>query len=423
MTQRAVAIVCIVLAAGCGCAQREPFRVSLSVGEATEVLLRLGYVYSDGSGEARSLEDLQRLLIRHGSTEMWARINTRRAHRKNSIRSLAKALDRARIAAKLGIRFNPELGLFGEYGDVRGQMPPDFSEYPEIKLPGPWLTLTVEQMEAAVRTYARIAAKEILATGAEVGIWDIGNEINFGIAGIAPAPAPGFAPAGKKDWYEPPDGINPEIGRKSVYDLVRMPDPQRIAWCRLNVWPYVARILKAAARGIREVAPDARFSTHLAFGTGPEFAVAFYRAMAAAGVELDELGTSFFPSSKPGRLKALKDMVGRLTREFGKPVFIAEYAYNAGRMTGSFSKWNHACPGYPFSEAGQAALLRDLTSWGLAHGLSGIRPYGADFVVPGWRPLALFAVRDGTQRAVARKSIDSIRRGLARPGLAAPTAR
>ena len=83
--------------------------------------------------------------------------------------------------------------------------------------------------------------------------------------------------------------------------------------------------------------------------------------------------------------------------------------------TGVASRWKHTVPGYPMTETGQADLLRDLTRWAAASGVSGIRAYGADMVIEGWRPLALFRVEPGSTAAVARPALDSIRQGLARP--------
>ena len=83
----------LLLAALIGCAgcvdvgDQRGFRVSLSVGEATEVLLKAGFTYTDGRDTATTMEQLQRMLKRHGATEVWARINTRRARRPNGFRN------------------------------------------------------------------------------------------------------------------------------------------------------------------------------------------------------------------------------------------------------------------------------------------------------------------------------------------------
>jgi hypothetical protein len=41
--------------------------------------------------------------------------------------------------------------------------PPDFSDYPSIRLPGPRTSLTLAQMESALRQYGALAARPLLA--------------------------------------------------------------------------------------------------------------------------------------------------------------------------------------------------------------------------------------------------------------------
>src|SRR5215471_16708497 len=65
------------------------------------------------------------------------------------------------------------------------------------------------------------------------------------------------------NWYKAPDAVDPEIGKKSVIDLVKMPEPERIVWLQAHIWPYLAKSFAAVAAGIRSVDPNARFSTHL----------------------------------------------------------------------------------------------------------------------------------------------------------------
>jgi hypothetical protein len=101
-------------------------------------------------------------------------------------------------------------------------------------------------------------------------------------------------------------------------------------------------------------------------------------------------------------------------KEFNKPVFIAEFGYPAAPITvGFFSSWNNEIPNYPISNEGQASLLRDLASWGVASGVSGIRPWAPDLPVPGWEPFALFSL-SGTV-AEARPAVGAILEGSKNP--------
>jgi len=311
------------------------------------------------------------------------------------------------------VPFNPELGLFRIYGDIRCQPSPDFRDYPTVHMPDPWTSLTVEQMERALREYGTAAARQITATGAKVRIWDLGNEIEFGVAGVAVRPMAGSCEDTEgKNWYRAPDAVDAAIGKMTFLELMRMPESARIAWLERHLWPHEARLLAAVAAGIRTVDAKARFSTHVSgvSSTLPALAGAFFRAMKKGGFAVDELGASYYPTSSAvpkDRLRAFQEMVQALAREFGKPVFVAEFGYPAARMSGVFS-WNEAVAGYPQTVEGQAAFVRDLVVWGKREKLlSGIRPWAPDLAMPGWAPMAWFERHGGV--ATARAAIDALR--------------
>ncbi len=364
-------------------------RVSLSVSPFTEMVLAAGSTFRDGKITAATVEDVQRLFVSCGANEVYARIATTRKYRTGfGDHSMERGLERARMAASLHLPFNPELGLFNIYGDIRCQPAPDFSDYPAIKLPGPWASLTLEQMTEALRAYGAAAAREILATGVQVRIWDIGNEIEFGIAGVAVRPMPG---SDGDTTFGPPDAIDPTIGTMSFQALLRLPEKQRSAWLAEHIWPYEAKLLAAVADGIRAADPNARFSTHV---SGIASAVAFFTAMKEGGFAADELGVSYYPTASPyphDRLQSFKDMATAARRELGRPIFLAEFGYPAGIMEGTFP-WNSPVPGYPQTPDGQANFLRELIAWGTREKiLSGIRPWAPDLGLSTWAPMSLFA--------------------------------
>lgn len=112
-------------------AEARAFRISLSVSPFTEAIVKSGVVFTDGKIEAKTPRELQRLFMKYGATEVYARIATSRHFTLGAgNHSLDLGLARARMAQSLHLPLNPELGLFKNYGDVRCQPPPDFSQYP-----------------------------------------------------------------------------------------------------------------------------------------------------------------------------------------------------------------------------------------------------------------------------------------------------
>jgi arabinogalactan endo-1,4-beta-galactosidase len=400
---------------------KKDFRISLSVSPFTELRFRNGTTFTDGKTTAKDPAELQRMFIRHGANEVYARIATTQNYRTGfGDHSMKRGLERARMARALNLPLNPELGLFNIYGDVRCQPSPDFSDYPEIQVPGAWSSLTLSQMLPVLRLYGASAARQILSTGVKVRIWDLGNEAEFGIAGVAVQPMPGGCDdtAGGPGWYKPPDRVDPAIGKMSVVELMRMPEARRIAWLDAHLWSHEAKILAAVAEGIRSVDPHARFSTHVSGITSvlPAQAVAFFKAMINGGFAVDELGVSYYPTSlsqPQDRLQAFKDMATSVHHELGRPVFIAELGYPSAKMQSGFI-WNDAVKGYPLSPEGQANFIRDLVAWGARTGiLSGIRPWAPDLAGTPWGPMSFFEFDPKT--ATARPALDAIMEGTRKP--------
>jgi arabinogalactan endo-1,4-beta-galactosidase len=385
---------------------RGGFRVSLSVSPVTEAVLE-SLALTDGRRTASTVAAVQRLFNRHGATEVFVRVATRKnAKFGDAEYGVARALERARLARDLGLPLNPELGLWAVYGDISDQPAPDFSDYPTIHLPGPWSSLTIAQMEHALRQYGALVARQILATGVRVNYWDLGNEVEWGVAGVA-------VRSFRTTDYSPPDAVDPAIGQMTAVQLLRMPEADRIAWLQRHLWPYVGRLLAAVANGVRSVDRAARFSTHLANIAVQDASspVAFWQAMHQAGYRPDQFGTSLYPTNgDPGDRRAVfLEIAGALRRRFGKRLFFAEFGYPSGLMGPPFA-WNNAQVGYPQTPDGQFRYLRDLVAMAVQSGaVGGIRPWGPDYCLAGggWAPMSLF-----TEEGVAKPALDAIEDGL-----------
>jgi hypothetical protein len=407
------------------------FRVSLSVDPFTEQVLSRGITYADGTVRARDTESLQRLYMAHGATEVYARIRTKsKVLPGNGDHGIERGLERARLAKKLNLPFNPELGLWGTYGDMSGQPPPDFSDYPQLKVPGPWHTLSIDQMTPILRGYGALVAEQIMSTGVTVNYWDLGNEVNFGVAGVAIST---FGGAGGENLfrgqppYVAPDGVNGEIGKMTVVKLRTLSEEQQGDWLSRNLWPYTGKMFAAVAEGVRSVDKSAKFSTHVG-PVGilyPELMVRFFQVHRDNGYLPDQLGTSFYPSidsrminphvarGSVDVMEGMKVLAKRLNDALRRGLFIAEFSYPASKdfTYGSEGSWVVPLSGYDLTPQGQSDLTRDLTHWGAKTGLlTGIRPWAPGLCTLGWGPMSCFDLQG--KLATARPSLDAMAQGL-----------
>jgi hypothetical protein len=199
-----------------------------------------------------------------------------------------------------------------------------------------------------------------------------------------------------------------------------MDEKERIAWCQAHLWPYVGKLLAAAADGIRSVVPDARFSTHISdFGQRtPAVQLAFWETINAQGYLPDLFGTSYYPTDGRTDLGAadrpawLKGIATELHKRYGRQMFIAEYGYPSDLMQPPYI-FNDTVTGYPQTPEGQHAFTHDLVKWGLESGLlAGIRPWAPDYCTnSGWAPMSWFTLSGAT--ATAKPALHAIQEALA----------
>ena len=74
------------------------------------------------------------------------------------------------------------------YMDMEKQQAPKFHDYPEIyKLQNnkDWSELTLNEIVIVLKAYGKFLATNILDTGCTVNNWNLGNEANFGFAGVS----------------------------------------------------------------------------------------------------------------------------------------------------------------------------------------------------------------------------------------------
>ena len=109
------------------------------------------------------------------------------------------------------------------------------------------------------------------------------------------------------------------------------------------------------------------------------------------GYTADTAGISFYPSAPSMQLDVMvlfKKTVKEINNRCKVPVFIAEFSYPSGEMTGAFKGWNKKVKGYPHNEEGQASIYKEVLTWGKKHGVIGIRYWAADY--EDWGTMGLF---------------------------------
>lgn len=240
-----------------------------------------------------------------------------------------------------------------------------------VKQPAPamWKDLSVSERAAAVKVYSREIVAHFRREGLSSHLYEIGNEIDYGICGVYPG----------KGTKKTPESLSRDL------------------------WPKAAEIIRASQEGVLESDPDAKFMLHIAHWWDADFCIAFFRFMLGNGVRVDHPGLSYFPSSNIGgslEISQFGEVATLLHAATGKPVIIPETAYPATpEFKGQFSRWKKEAPGYPLSPEGQRRWISDFLGYCGAHpAISGVYYWSPEWYGEGmWKGFALFGV-DGVAR-------------------------
>ncbi|MGB9699322.1 MAG: glycosyl hydrolase 53 family protein [Thermodesulfobacteriota bacterium] len=207
--------------------------------------------------------------------------------------------------------------------------------------PPEWDGLNLDESADALEEYCYNTTKYFKDKGLNIEIYDIGNEIEYGILNFLPG----------QRVYLPP-GI----------DVITDMD-----WMKNNIWNLEAVLLKAAIRGVKRADPNAKITLHInTLGLRPENYIvkSFFRAMVDYGVEFDYAGLSFpyfnyydFPQPyfDSSQWKEVIDYISSL----GKKIIISEFTYphSSNGITGIPD------PAYPFTPEGQAKWIKDFLAF------------------------------------------------------------
>lgn len=209
----------------------------------------------------------------------------------------------------------------------------DWADLMKQPAPRAWSGLDIPARAEAVRKYSRDIVTHFRKLGLKSHLYEIGNEIDYGICGVYPG----------KSTKKTPEGLSKKC------------------------WPQAAEIIRASQAGVLEADPDAKFLLHIAHWWDVKFCVGFFEFMIAHGVRVDYAGLSYFPSSNIGGSIEMEQF-GRVTREISsaidRPIIVPEVAYpSTPDFKGQFSRWKKETPGYPLTPDGQRRWIGDFLDY------------------------------------------------------------
>ncbi len=249
---------------------------------------------------------------------------------------LQKAVDMGKLATEAGMRVLIDFHYSDFWADPAKQ-----------KAPKAWADMTIAEKTAAVKDYTMNSLNTLLDAGADVGMVQVGNETNNGIAGesgLENANTTAIFRAGCEAIQQVEQGRNREI--KAV---VHFANPEK-----QNYMTYADELAKA-------------------------------------GVEYDVFASSYYPYWH-GTLDNLKNQLNAITENYGKEVMVAETSWatsledSDGHANTVREGNNDAGMDYDFSLYGQAKELREVIN-AVAEMDKGI---GVFYWEPAWIPVKVY---------------------------------
>jgi arabinogalactan endo-1,4-beta-galactosidase len=245
----------------------------------------------------------------------------------------------------------------------------DWADLTKQPAPKAWRDLPLAQRAEAIRQYAHDTVAHFRQHGLTSHLYEIGNEIDYGLCGVYPG----------------------KHAKKNPDDL------------RARIWPETAELIRACERGVKEADPEAKFLLHIAHWWDADFCIAFFSFMKERKLQLDYAGLSYFPSSNIGgslTFAQFRDVADRLSDAIDRPIVVPETGYpGTADFKGQFASWRNEAPGYPLSPGGQERWLTDfLKSCRSDPKIAGVFYWSPEWYGEGmWKAFALFEV-DGNAR-------------------------
>ncbi|RLS76796.1 MAG: hypothetical protein DWI03_08245 [Planctomycetota bacterium] len=245
----------------------------------------------------------------------------------------------------------------------------DWADLMKQPAPADWRDLDIDARAPAVRRYSSEVVAHFRRAGLRSHLYEIGNEIDYGICGVYP---------GKGT-------------KKTPESLAR------------RCWPEAARLIAASQAGVLEADPEATFMLHIAHWWDARFCSDFFRFMLDHGVQVDVAGLSYFPSANIGgslQMEQFGEVAAHLHAAIQRPIAVPETAYPCTReFAGQFSRWKKETPGYPLTPDGQRLWLTDFLAFCQHHpAIQAVYYWSPEWYGEGmWTAFACFDV-DGDAR-------------------------
>ena len=183
--------------------------------------------------------------------------------------------------------------------------------------PKAWTGLDSEQKKEALYQYTKDCLQKLMDAGVDIGMVQIGNETNGALCG----------------------------------EYATM----------VGGWKRIMELINAGSKATREVCPDALVAVHFSNPENPETYVSYGRNLDYYQVDYDVFASSYYPFWH-GTLDNLAAVLTDIAEAYGKKVMVAEtsYAYTAEDTDFFANTLSSPVEAYPFSQQGQADLVRDV---------------------------------------------------------------
>ncbi len=197
--------------------------------------------------------------------------------------------------------------------------------------PKSWEGMTAEEKCTALYDYTRTSLQQLLDQGVDVGMVQIGNEINYGMSGET--------------------------------DL-----------------SVITELLKAGSRAVREISAEycqeIQIVVHYTKINQPAKLYSLIENLSVNELDYDIIGLSYYPFWD-GSMTNMQTVVKKIRETFGKKVIIAEtsYCYTSQDGDGSSNSLvgiSDLVDGYPATVQGQTSMIRDIITAANEAGASGI---------------------------------------------------